>query len=70
MEEESRRQICLGYHSKIGTGYNVRDRVPRKKQMAPVFSINKTSHVNWQVKESPYYSKNINKIDENAEVLL
>jgi len=44
--------IYMGCRSERGTGYTVRDRVPRKKQTAPFFGINKTSSVSWQVKES------------------
>jgi hypothetical protein len=50
MEEESGRQICMGCHSEGSTGYTVRDHVSRKKQIAFIFGINNTSHVNWQVK--------------------
>jgi len=57
MEEESRRQIYMGCPSERGIGYTVKDRVPKKKQMTPVVGINKRSHVNWQVKDSLYYSK-------------
>jgi len=70
MEEESRRQVYMDCLSERSTGYTVRDRVPKKKQITPLFGINKRSHVNWQVKESPYYSKNINKIEKNVETLL
>jgi hypothetical protein len=33
--------ICMGCHSDRGTGYTLKDRVPRKKKMAPLSALTK-----------------------------
>jgi hypothetical protein len=57
----------MGCNSESGTGCSDRDRVPREKQIAPIFGISYTSYVNWQVK---VIIKKIHELDKKVETLL